>query len=142
MDKLKSEDQQPGQILKQMSERYENYIRNMEEFFKSRIDFVIENTLKYIELEEFLKHMVRNDENIKYSELSDMISSIFLEVNSECVVLTNANRSAQQHIISSFANCHLEYSTGILFRYRQCNICKQFLDEEVKSNAKKAEIMS
>ena len=114
----------------------------MEEFFKSRIDFVIENTLKYIELEEFLKHMVRNDENIKYSELSDMICSIFNEVNSESVVLINAYRAAQQQIITSSANCHLEYSTGILFRYRQCNICKQFLDEEVKSNAKKAEIMS
>jgi hypothetical protein len=66
----------------------------MEEFFKSRIDFVIENTLKYIELEEFLKHMVRNDENIKYSELSDMICSIFNEVNSESVVLINAYRAA------------------------------------------------
>jgi hypothetical protein len=86
--------------------------------------------------------MVRNDQNIKFSELSDMIASIFTEVNSESIVLTNANRSAQQQIISSFANCHLEYSTGILFRYRQCNICKCFLDEEVKSNAKKAEIMS
>jgi hypothetical protein len=78
-----------------MSERYEGFIQNMEEFFKSRIDFVIENTLKYIELEEFLKHMVRNDEHIMYSELSDMISSIFTEVNSESIVLTNANRSAQ-----------------------------------------------
>ena len=68
----------------------------MEEFFKSRIDFVIENTLKYIELEEFLKHMVRNDENIKYSELSDMICSIFNEVNGESVVLINAYRAAQQ----------------------------------------------
>ena len=66
----------------------------MEEFFKSRIDFVIENTLKYIELEVFLKHMVRNDENIKYSELSDMICSIFNEVNSESVVLINAYRAA------------------------------------------------
>ena len=95
-DSLITEDQQPGQILKQLSERYEGFIKNMEEFFKSRIDFVIENTLKYIELEEFLKHMVRNDGNIKFSELSDMINSIFLEVNSEQIVLTNANRSAQQ----------------------------------------------
>lgn len=78
-----------------MTERYEGFIKNMEEFFKSRIDFVIENTLKYIELEEFLKHMVRNDENIKYSELGDMIGSIFAEVNSESVVLTNAYRAAQ-----------------------------------------------
>jgi hypothetical protein len=82
--------------MKQMSDLYEKYIVNMEKFFKSRIDFVIENTLKYIELEEFLKHMVRNDGNIKFNELSDMISSIFVEVNSECIVLTNANRSAQQ----------------------------------------------
>jgi hypothetical protein len=78
-----AEDQQPGQILKQMSERYDSYIKSMEVFFKSRIDFVIEHTLKYIELEEFLKHMVRNDENIKYNELSETIVPIFAEVNSE-----------------------------------------------------------
>jgi len=65
-------------------------------FYKSRLDSIIENTLKYIELDEFLKHMVRYDENLKYEELTNMIHSIFSEKNSECVVLMNANKSAKQ----------------------------------------------
>ena len=79
-----------------ISEKYDRHIHNVEIFFKSRIDTIIENTLKYIELDEFLKHMVRYDENLKYEELTNMIHSIFSEKNSECVVLANANRSAKQ----------------------------------------------
>ena len=72
------------------------HMDNLEEFFKSRLAYVIENTLKYIELSDFLDHIVKNDENIIYSELREMILSIFGEINSECVVLLNANRSAKK----------------------------------------------
>jgi len=87
-------------------------------FFKSRIDSVIENILKYIELDDFLNHIVKKDENLKYEELTNMIHSIFSEKNSECVVLVNANKSAKQQIISQFNSASNDYSTGILFRYR------------------------
>lgn len=78
-----------------MTERYEAHIRNVEMFFKSRIDSVIENILKYIELDDFLNHIVKKDENLKYEELTNMIHSIFSEKTSECVVLANANKSAK-----------------------------------------------
>ena len=54
--------------------KYDAYIENLEEFFKSRIDYVIENILKYIELDDFLNHIVlNNDTAIKYQELSVLI---------------------------------------------------------------------
>lgn len=83
---------------KQIPEKYQLYIRNLEEFVQSRITFVIENTLKYIELSDFLSHIVRHDENIMFKELREMIISVFSEYSTECVVLVNANRSAQKQI--------------------------------------------
>lgn len=97
---------------------YNSYIESVSEFFKSRIAYTIENTLKYIELSDFLDHIVRHDENIQFTELRDMIFSIFTETSSECLVLTNANRSANQYTLSSFARANQELSSGILFRYR------------------------
>ena len=44
--------------------------------------------------------------------------------------------------MSSFTNCRLEQSTGILFRYRQCNICNRFLDDEIRQKKKRQEILS
>lgn len=68
----------------------------MEKFFKSRVDYVIENTLKYIELKDLLDHIVKHDEEIKFHELSDMIGSIFRENSSDIVVLINAYRTANK----------------------------------------------
>jgi hypothetical protein len=71
-----------------------------------------------------------------------MITSIFSEFNNESEVLIKANRSARKHILQSFANEAMVFSHGILFRYRKCNICNKFLDEEIKNYKKKVEIMS
>lgn len=47
-----------------IKKEYNGYIASVNEFFKSRIAYTIENTLKYIELSDFLDHIVRHDENI------------------------------------------------------------------------------
>ena len=69
-----------------------------------------------------------------------MIFSIFTETSSECLVLTNANRSANQYTLSSFARANQELSSGILFRYRECNVCNKYLDEIVNQLKKKNEL--
>ena len=69
-----------------------------------------------------------------------MIVSIFTEVSSEALVLKNANRSANQYIVSSFAKANQERSSGILFRYRQCGHCNKFLDEIAIEQRKKQEL--
>ena len=122
--------------MKGVDYKAQKHIDNLEEFFKSRLAYVIENTLKHIELNDFLDHIVKHDENIIFEELREMIISIFNEIKGECVVLQNANRSAQKQIVSTFANFGYEYSLGILFRYRQCNVCNKYLDEAVKSQSK------
>lgn len=90
----------------------------MEEFFKSRITYIIESTLKHIELNDFLNHIVRNNESIIFKELKDMIMSIFSETAIEFEMLKSANRSAHQLSISTFDNIGAEVSLGLLFRYR------------------------
>lgn len=84
-----------------------------------------------------MDHIVKNDEDIRYKELSDMIMTIFGEVSNDCLVLHKANLGAQKQILASFQNCGMDYSTGILFNYRLCNKCKRLLDEEVKQKKKK-----
>lgn len=46
-------------------------------------------------MRKFLDHLARYDENIKFKDLREMIQAVFIEVNDECVVLMNANRSAR-----------------------------------------------
>lgn len=96
---------------------------------------MIENTLKHIELNEFLDHIVKNEENIRFKELKDMIISIFTETAIEFTVLINANRSANQLSISSFDKIGNQVSSGILFRQRQCKLCMKYLDEDLKDSA-------
>lgn len=79
-----------------------------------------------------MDHIVKNDEDIRYKELRDMIMTIFGEVANDSLVLQKANRGAQKQILASFQNCGMDHSTGILFNYRLCNKCKRHLDEEVK----------
>lgn len=47
-------------------------------------------------MRKFLDHLARYDENIKIKDLREMIKAVFIEVNDECVVLMNANRSARK----------------------------------------------
>ena len=116
--------------------RYHTHITNLEDFFKSRITYVIENTLKHIELEEFLDHIVQNNNNIQFIEFRDLIMSIFGETAIEFTVLLNANRSANQHSIASFENIGSDLNMGLLYRYRKCKICSRYLDEIVESKNK------
>ena len=128
-------------MVDSVAQKYGQHISNFEEFFKSRLNFVIESSLNHIELKVFLDRLVGHDQNIKFAELGEMISTIFSEVSSESLVLLNANRTARRQITASFENCGLDKTTGILFRYRQCNKCNRFLDEEIKSKKKKQELM-
>ena len=66
----------------------------MAEFFESRISYIIESTLKKIELSEFLDHIVRENKNIQYKELREMILTIFTETSLEHAMLKNSNKSA------------------------------------------------
>lgn len=52
----------PEAVANDLKNKYDTYIDNVEEFFKSRIDYVIENILKYIELNEFLDHIVEKND--------------------------------------------------------------------------------
>jgi len=54
---------------------------------------MVETTLKYLELDEFLEHIVKHDELLAFSELKQIIFSIFQEYYGENVVLENAIRS-------------------------------------------------
>jgi hypothetical protein len=67
-----------------VQKKYGQHIASLGEFFKSRIAIAIEHTLKWIELGVFLDHIVGHDEDIEFTELREMIFSIFTEVSSEC----------------------------------------------------------
>jgi hypothetical protein len=101
----------------------------LEEFYKSRIAFAVEQTLKHIELEEFLDHIVAHDGEIMFKELRDMILLIFGETANEHAVLLNATRTANQQDIASFELIGQDVSHGLHFDYRRCLICKRFVDE-------------
>ena len=53
----------------EITQKYDEHIENINSFFKSRTSFIIENTLKYIEFESFLDHIVRHDASILFVEL-------------------------------------------------------------------------
>lgn len=57
---------------------------------------MIEKSLDQIEMRKFLEHLAKYDENIRIKDLREMIKAVFIEVNDECVVLTNAKRSADK----------------------------------------------
>lgn len=66
-------------------------------------------------MRKFLDHLARYDENIKIKDLREMIKAVFIEVNDECVVLMNANRSARKQISSSLQNQVYINSFGLIF---------------------------
>jgi len=66
-DKQLNPAEHPESSAAALAAKYDTHIDNVEEFFKSRTDYVIENILKYIELNEFLDHIVeKNDKDIRY----------------------------------------------------------------------------
>lgn len=121
--------------------KYQNHIKNFEDFFQSRLNFVIEQSLNHIELKVFLDRVVGHDQDLRFAELSEMIQNIFTEVRSEAQVLYNAYKTAQMQITSTFETCGHDKTNGILFRYRQCNKCNRFLDEEIRDKKKKLELL-
>lgn len=67
-------------------------MRNIfEEFYKQRLDFVIERSLNEIELKKLLDDMVQHDEEIKFVELEALVSTIFRENTTELTVMQRAN---------------------------------------------------
>lgn len=122
------------QEIEAINSKFNSYNSNLEMFFRSRIAYIIEQTLKHIELSEFLDHMVNKDHEILFKELRDMIVTIFSETSIENQVLMNANRSANQLSIASFDNIGQDVSMGLPFQYRRCLICRRFLDEVQKKN--------
>jgi hypothetical protein len=127
-------DEQAQQELSAIEAKYSVHIANMTEFFESRISYIIESTLKKIELSEFLDHIVHENKNIQYKELREMILTIFTETSLEYEMLKNSNKSAQALSTSEFDHIDRSRSSGLLFRFRQCGVCKKMLDEVVTSD--------
>lgn len=61
-----------------------------------------------------------------------MIISVFSQYSTECIVLVNANRSAQMQIFQTFASFGQDYSTGIPMRTKQCSGCSKMFDDEAR----------
>ena len=76
---------------------------------------MIERCLNHIELSVFLEHIVRQDSNLEFLELKDMILSVFTEASSEFEVLLNARKSAETHLNQIFYNKLDQNSCGISF---------------------------
>lgn len=112
-----------------VKEKYDQYILNLQQFFKSRIAYTIENTLKHIEFEDFLDHIVKNNNRIQFKELQDMINAIFSETTLEFSMLKHAKHCANQFTVSTFENEGKYSSRGILFRNKQCKSCNKLLDD-------------
>ena len=74
--------------------QYQNHLKNFEDFFHSRLNFVIDQSLNHIEMNVFLDRVVGHDEDLKFSELSEMIINIFREANHEELVYVNAYLTA------------------------------------------------
>ena len=53
--------------MEEIEKKYNGNIVNISEFFKSRIAYTIEDTLKFIELSDFFDHIVRHDSHIEFS---------------------------------------------------------------------------
>ena len=49
---------QAQEDIEEARKKYDEHISNLEEFFKSRIQFIIEHLLKHIELEQFFDHII------------------------------------------------------------------------------------
>ena len=60
---LMSEDQ-AHQEIEAIEAKYSTHIANMTEFLQSRISYIIESTLKKIELSDFLDHIVHENKDI------------------------------------------------------------------------------
>lgn len=90
-ENIELEDEIKKTYMQEIENKYDEHIDDVNLFFKSRISFMIENTLKYIEFDSFLDHMVRHDASILFVELQDMIYHIYTETVRECQVLKNAN---------------------------------------------------
>lgn len=90
-ENIELEDEIKKTYMQEIENKYDEHIDDVNLFFKSRISFMIENTLKYIEFASFLDHMVRHDASILFVELQDMIYHIYTETVRECQVLKNAN---------------------------------------------------
>jgi len=56
----------------------------------------------------------------------------------EFTVLNNAKRAAKALSLTTHDSIDYHQKKGILFRYRQCNVCHKFLDDEARLKKAKA----
>jgi len=57
-----AEHPESSSVAQYPADKYDTYVESVEKFFKSRIDHVIENILKYIELNELLDHIIEEND--------------------------------------------------------------------------------
>ena len=112
-----------------------------EHFYKQRLDFVIERSLNEIELKAFLDHIVKHDEGIRFTELSDMIRTIFKEASTELIVHQRASMANINTIKASMENVVHLRCVGVSLNSFNCLKCKKALDEEMKDARKRKEII-
>ena len=117
------------QHIADIETKYKKVKDCLNEFLKSRLSYVVEKTLKHIELSVFLDHIVLMEHDIYFQEFREMILSIFGETALEITVLLNANRSANRQQISLINRDLNKKETGFMVRYRKCMLCKKYLDE-------------
>ena len=82
----------------------------LDQFIQSRIDYVIENTLGYVELDIFLDHMNEKNKNTKIHELNDLFESIFKHHDLETVKLTGTTTGED----SKSKKCQIVDGTGLI----------------------------
>lgn len=58
-----------------------------------RLHFVIEKALNDIEMKKFLDHLVDQDDQIKFTELEEMIKNLYSEIATEQNILRYASKS-------------------------------------------------
>jgi len=104
----------------------------LDQFIQSRIDYVIENTLGYVELDIFLDHMNEKNKNTKIHELNDLFESIFNEKKSEFTTVSYAYLSAKKITLSAYLDSVRSHSKGTLYRDAMCKICQVNIDQEIR----------
>ena len=111
-------------------ERYGELLAKFEEYMKPRIDFVIENTLHFVEMTDFFQHMVRNNENIQLSELSGFIHTIFEQYSDEEMLLDKAHTSAIFQKCTDMKASWARMQQGFALQGKKCDICEKLMNDE------------
>jgi hypothetical protein len=111
-----------------------------EDFYKQRLDFVIERSLNEIELKKLLDDMVKHDKDIKFVELESLVATIFKENATELVVMQRANTANWNQITFAQGQQVNLKSFGIVLQDFRCCQCKRILDQEIRDAKRRREL--